>query len=87
MKRADQILKFKVLLPHVNVNTVQGMLMLQGFISGVQAGEERFYDERASFKREVKNLKNQVKNLEAHIANFNQYLKVQEVWQKTGDEL
>jgi hypothetical protein len=93
MLRYDHITSFKTLLPHVDIKTVQGILMLQGFINGYNKGIERTNTSLTKAKFEVRSVKEENKKLKAEmvelhsqIYNLNHLIKLQELWQRTGDE-
>ena len=87
MNRYDQIERFKKLFPGVSTSTVNGTLMLQGFINGFNAGQDRFITERTNFRYEVKKLNADIDALKKHIESMNSVIKIQEKWQSTGEEI
>lgn len=86
MNRADQVSTFKKQFPYVDTNSVNGVLMLQGFINGYNKGQERFQNERSSLKLQIKKLKEENKDLGEQNTQMNQLIKLQDSWMKTGDE-
>lgn len=87
MRRKTQTQVFKSLFPHVDLQTIQGMLMFQGFLAGYNRGIEQFQTDRTGFKATMKTLKTENAELIVQLQSLNTLIVKQNSWQKTGDEL
>lgn len=86
MRRKTQTEVFKTLFPHVDMKTIQGMLMFQGFIAGYNRGIEQFATDRVSFKAQMKTLKTENADLVNQLNAMNVLIVKQDSWQKTEHE-
>lgn len=86
MRRRSQIQSMKESFPFVDLKTMHGTFIYQGFIAGEARAVNKFQVECRRYREEIEVLRKENADLVEQLMRMNLVLKKQDEWMKTGDE-
>lgn len=86
MRRRSQLQSLKESFPFVDVKTMHGTFIYQGFIAGEARALNKLQTESRRYREEIEVLRRENVDLTEQLMRMSLLLKKQDEWMKTGDE-